>query len=63
MDPEADLLVHESTLLSGREYEIVTTEYRWEQGQLVVSPASAPTVTRSEDLSEVTGFRCGDLAL
>jgi len=63
IDPDADLLVHEATLITGREYEIVTTEYRWEDGVLVLSPESAPTVTRSEDLSEVTGFRCGDLSL
>ena len=63
IDREADLLVFESTLISGREYEIVTTEYRWQDGQLVRSPENAPTVRRSEDLTDVTGFRCGDLSL
>jgi hypothetical protein len=62
-DPAADLLVFESTNISGREYEVVTTEYLWQDGQLVRSQDGAPTVTRSDDLSEVTGFRCGDLSL
>jgi hypothetical protein len=63
VDPEADLLVYEATHISGREYEIVTTEYRWADGRLVRSPKSAPTVTRSDDVSEVTGFSCGDVSL
>jgi hypothetical protein len=63
IDPAADLLVYEATLISGREYEVVTTEYRWQAGQLVLSPETAPAVARSDDLAEVGGFRCGDLAL
>ena len=63
LDPQAVLMVREATHIAGREYEIVTTEYRWEEGQLVLSPERAPTVARSDDLSEVIGFRCGDVAL
>ncbi|MFL6206274.1 MAG: hypothetical protein ACJ739_13085 [Acidimicrobiales bacterium] len=62
-DPDADLLVYEATLITGREYEIVTTEYRWEDGQLARSPKSAPGVSRSDDLSQASAFECGDLAL
>ena len=63
IDPAADLLVYEATLISGREYEVVTTEYRWEDGMLVTSPEGAPTVERTDDLTDVAGFRCGDLSL
>ena len=62
VDPQADLLVYEATLVTGREYEVVTTEYRWGDGTLVPSP-SEPTVTRTEDLSEASSFRCGDVSL
>jgi hypothetical protein len=30
---------------------------------LLRSPVGAPTVERSDDLSEAAAFRCGDLAL
>jgi hypothetical protein len=63
VDAEADLLVFEATHISGRDYEIVTTEYRWQDGRLVRSPESAPTVARSDDLSEASSFACGDLSL
>jgi len=62
VDAEADLLVYEASYLSEDQYEIVTTEYRWEDGVLVPSPASAPTVSQS-DLSRYGGFHCGDLTL
>jgi hypothetical protein len=63
MDPEADLLVYEATLIDEHEYEIVTTEYRWQDGQLVLSPEGAPTVARSDDPSAAAGFECGGVAL
>jgi hypothetical protein len=62
-DPEADLLVHEGTYVSETEYEVRTTEYRWEDGVLVESPTTEPTVTTTDDVSEAAGFRCGDLSL
>jgi hypothetical protein len=62
-DPEGDLLVTEATYVSGQEYEVVTKEYRWEDGQLVPAPGDAPSVDRTTDLSEVGGFRCGELSL
>jgi hypothetical protein len=63
LDPEADLLVYDASSVNGTEYEITTTEYRWEEGMLVPSPVSAPTVSQSDDPSEIVGFRCGDLSL
>ena len=62
-DPEADLLVYEASYVSETEYEITTTEYRWEGGVLVESPETDPTVTTSDDVSDAAEFHCGDVSL
>ena len=62
-DPEADLLVHEATHLADDRYEVVTTEYRWADGTLTPSPATAPTVSETDDPSAVGHFACGEPVL
>jgi hypothetical protein len=63
IDTEADLLVRQATLLTNQRYEVVTTEYRWEDGVLTLSPVSAPAVTQTDDPEAIAGFECGDLQL
>jgi hypothetical protein len=58
-DPDADLLVYEATRLADERYEVVTTEYRWEDGTFTESPASAPTVSDTDDPAALGHFACG----
>jgi hypothetical protein len=63
LDPEADLIVYAGRSADGDEYEVTATEHRYADGVLTPSPESEPVTERTDDPSEASRLRCGDVAL
>jgi hypothetical protein len=63
LDPQADLLVYEGRSVDGREYAVTVSEHRYEGGTLTPSPEAAPRTDTTDDPTQASRFRCGDVEL
>jgi hypothetical protein len=63
LDPQADLIVYEGRSDDGRQYELTVSEHRYDDGVLTPSPEADPSTETTNDPSEASRFRCGDVVV